>query len=249
MIPIIVPPFMTFLTLIRRSLRFHARAHFGVVLGATIGSAALIGALIIGDSVRETLRQRALQRLANASIALASGDRFISRELESGMLRGPLSRALLLSATQPSPTAAPAEILVRETMLLELPGTATVPSLRARANQVQVFGVEKKFWVFAGLTNVQPPGKDSVILNHELAEQLGAKKGDELLLRVERPGRMSRESAVMQREDQTVGSRLTVAGVLPPGSGGDLDLKAGGTPAMNAFVDIKAMSERAGLGD
>ena len=48
---------MTFRTLIRRSLRFHWRAHVGVVLGAAVGSAALIGALVVGDSVRE--RQKA----------------------------------------------------------------------------------------------------------------------------------------------------------------------------------------------
>ena len=33
---------MTLWTLIRRSLCFHARAHLGVVLGAAVGSAALI---------------------------------------------------------------------------------------------------------------------------------------------------------------------------------------------------------------
>src|SRR2546422_4309773 len=54
---------MTFRTLIRRSLRFHARSHFGVVLGAAIGSAALIGALVVGDSVRGSLRERALERI------------------------------------------------------------------------------------------------------------------------------------------------------------------------------------------
>ena len=39
---------MTFGTLIRRSLRFHWRSHLGVVIGAVIRSAALIGALIVG---------------------------------------------------------------------------------------------------------------------------------------------------------------------------------------------------------
>src|SRR5258706_806110 len=74
---------MTFRTLIRRSLRFHARSHLGVVLGAAIGSAALIGALIVGDSVRETLRERALQRLANTFFALAPGNKFFCHQLKS----------------------------------------------------------------------------------------------------------------------------------------------------------------------
>src|SRR5713226_6406908 len=54
---------MTIWTLIRRSLRFHARAHIGVVLGAAVGSAALVGALVVGDSVRGSLRERGAPRM------------------------------------------------------------------------------------------------------------------------------------------------------------------------------------------
>ena len=40
-------------TLIVRSLRFHWRGHLGVLLGAAVGSAALIGALVVGDSLKK----------------------------------------------------------------------------------------------------------------------------------------------------------------------------------------------------
>src|SRR5437867_8529099 len=72
---------MTARILIRRSLRFHARAHFGVVLGAAIGSAALIGALLVGDSVRQSLREQALARLGGTYFAMSSGDRFFKEHL------------------------------------------------------------------------------------------------------------------------------------------------------------------------
>src|SRR6188768_613975 len=76
---------MTFRTLIRRSLWFHWRSHLGVVLGAAVGSAALIGALAVGDSVRESLRQNALQRLAGVYVAMDSGDRFFRTDLLARM--------------------------------------------------------------------------------------------------------------------------------------------------------------------
>src|SRR5438874_7869088 len=76
---------MTFWTLIRRSLRFHARAHLGVVLGAAIGSAALIGALVVGDSVRGSLRERALEGIGKIEFALTSPDRFITQTLAQKM--------------------------------------------------------------------------------------------------------------------------------------------------------------------
>ncbi|MFN3408619.1 MAG: hypothetical protein ACK45B_06475, partial [Limisphaerales bacterium] len=64
-------------TLLWRSLCFHWRSHLGVVSGAAIGSAALIGALIVGDSVKGSLRERALERLGNTVAALNAGDRLL----------------------------------------------------------------------------------------------------------------------------------------------------------------------------
>src|SRR5512147_121022 len=72
---------MTTGTLIRRSLRFHWRSHLGVVLGAAIGSAALIGALVVGDSVKGSLRENALHRLGGVSMAMSTGDRFFTEGL------------------------------------------------------------------------------------------------------------------------------------------------------------------------
>src|SRR6267142_750772 len=166
---------MTFRTLIRRSLRFHARSHLGVVLGAAIGSAALIGALIVGDSVRETLRERALPRLANAWFALAPVDRFFRRQLEAGA-RGVMveHQYSLYRVLPPSSTA-----LANAATLLALPGTATQSPSSARANHVQVFGVQKDFWNFAGLLNFPHPTNDSVVLNEALAAGIGARAGDE----------------------------------------------------------------------
>ena len=66
---------MTIWTLIFRSLRFHARAHLGALLGAAVGSAVLIGALVVGDSVRGSLRDMALARLGKVQLELAANDR------------------------------------------------------------------------------------------------------------------------------------------------------------------------------
>src|SRR5438105_8890972 len=72
---------MTLRALILRSLRFHARSHLGVLIGAAIASAVLTGALLVGDSMRQSLRQRALGRLGPVHFALAPQDRFFSPNL------------------------------------------------------------------------------------------------------------------------------------------------------------------------
>src|SRR5262245_50313487 len=72
---------MNLRTLILRSLRFHWRNHLGVLLGATVGSAALMGALIVGDSVRGSLRELGWQRLGNVHSAMDTGDRLFRARL------------------------------------------------------------------------------------------------------------------------------------------------------------------------
>src|SRR5688572_3118171 len=75
---------MNFRTLILRSLRFHWRGHLGVLLGAAVGSAALIGALVVGDSVRLSLRELALQRLGWIDAAMELGDRLVAGTYYNG---------------------------------------------------------------------------------------------------------------------------------------------------------------------
>ena len=121
---------MTSRTLIRRSLRFHARAHVGVVIGAAIAGAALIGALVVGDSVRESLRERALARLGWVHFAMAPQDRFFSPNLIS-----------CFADLRPGSTTLPP--LPRSVSVgLNLPGTISRPDGTARANKINVIGVQ-----------------------------------------------------------------------------------------------------------
>ena len=62
--------------LIFNSLTHHARSHLGTLLGVVVASAVLIGALVVGDSVRFSLRQHALKRLGGVRLALVQHDRF-----------------------------------------------------------------------------------------------------------------------------------------------------------------------------
>src|SRR5436309_2350929 len=85
---------MTISKLIYRGLIFHARSHLGVVLGAAVGSAVLTGALVVGDSVRGTLRDFALARLGAAEFALALGDRFFRDRLGEDLQSPKLPKAM-----------------------------------------------------------------------------------------------------------------------------------------------------------
>lgn len=72
---------MSLVILILRSLRFYWRTHLGVLAGVAVTCAILTGALVVGDSVRFSLRQLALARLGRVTHAIATGDRFFREKL------------------------------------------------------------------------------------------------------------------------------------------------------------------------
>ncbi|MFM8469954.1 MAG: ABC transporter permease, partial [Limisphaerales bacterium] len=210
---------MTLRTLILRSLRFHARSHLGVLLGATLGSAILIGALLVGDSVRGSLRDMALARLGKIEAAMATGDRLFRAELATSLKAAPV---------------------------LALPGTANSADGSRRANRVHVLGVDESFWKLAAkapaFTNVPP---DSVVLNEALAQQLAAKPGDEVLLRVSKVSALSQDVALTTRDGQTVALRLRVHAVVGAEELGRFSLQANQVAPFNAFVPLDLLQNKA----
>ncbi|MEW6161250.1 MAG: ABC transporter permease, partial [Verrucomicrobiota bacterium] len=218
---------MTRSTLIFRSLRFHARAHAGTLLGAGIGTAVLVGALVVGDSVRQSLRDMAMLRLGRIEMALASNDRFFRAELSSA-LEDPLD----------APAAA----------ALVVAGTASNQERTARANRVQVLGVDERFWNFSlDPISFAPPKRGEVVLNETLAQQLRAKPGESVLLRVEKPSQLSRDAPMSPEEDASLALRVTVSAVVPERQFGRFSLQANQVPPFNAFVDRDWLGEQLDL--
>ena len=218
-------------TFIWRSLRFHARAHLGVVLGAIVGSAALIGALIIGDSVRGSLHALALLRLGNVDVALVATDRLFRDQLADDLQNGQ--------------TVAKGAGAFEAAPVLIIQGTAADPDGSARANQVQILGVDSR------LARLQPGApdfgaatNDVAILNSHLAAQLGAKTGDTVLVRVRKPSLLSREAPITPQSDFSVALRLKVAGIVDDEHFGRFSLRASQLAPLNAFVPLSLLQTR-----
>src|SRR4030095_101917 len=183
---------MKFSTLIFRSLQHRWRQHLGVLLGAAVGSAALIGALVVGDSVRGSLRQQALERVGWVDAALAPTDAFFTDALAASI------------------QGATGTITVhRAVAALRLPATASLPDGSARANRVFILGVRSNFWPAKVADEFAAMPRQSVIINDALAGQLHARPGDRLVFRVHKPSALSRDVPITPQRDASVASRLT----------------------------------------
>ncbi len=230
-------------TLVRRSLAFHWRAHLGVGLGAAIGTATLLGALLLGDSVRGTLRTRALERLGATALALRAPERFFTDAFpanEADRLPGAAGHATVL----------------------QLLASAARPDGAARAHRVQLLGVTPAFWRMAttartrtqsGHASVEPDerlrriGPNEAFLNRVLATRLALEPGDELVLRVPRPTALSADVALSPRSGNTAALRVRVAAILDGPEAGNFSLENHPQAPLNVFVAREDLQRASGL--
>lgn len=204
-----------------RGLRYHWRSHMAVLLGVCVGTAVLTGALLVGDSMRGSLRAMALARLGGIDLAL-SGTRFLSADL-------------------PQELQGPGGCVRQAAGLILLRGSAAAPATGTTAANVQIVGVDHAFGAVIAPHNrhaVATPADRQIVLNEALARQLDVRAGDDVLLRIGRPATISPESLLGSRDETTATLRGIVATIVPPAAGGDFALRPSPLPPRNAFVSL-----------
>ncbi len=219
--------------LVAQSIRHYWRTHLGVILGSALAALVLTGALMVGDSVKATLRAQAEARVGKIGEALLCGERFVSWPREVKKRPSVVARTLA-----PGPDAAG---------VLMLSGTAVRSDGKARANKVQIVGVDDAFWKLSPSANAVPLTANEIALNERLAAQLGVKPGDEVLLRLEKPSAFSKDAPLSGEDEGSVSLRVRVARVVDDADFGRFALASGQVPPHTAFVPLVALQEKLGL--
>ena len=212
--------------LIKRSLVYFWQTNLVVVLGVATAVAVLTGALLIGESVRGSLRDLVSQRLGRTDDLIASTSFF--REQLAADISQP--GAATISDTVP---------------LIALDGLVTHEPSRRRAGNVRVYGVDDRFWKFNGVA-VESPQNREVLLSEGLASELGAANGDSVLLRIERPSDIPVESLHGRKEDPGRTLRLNLKSVLPGASLGEFSLRPQQGPVRAIFVSLSFLQRELG---
>ncbi|MEK0451070.1 MAG: hypothetical protein RL088_3338 [Verrucomicrobiota bacterium] len=220
-------------SLIRNSIRHNWRTHLGVVLGCALASLVLVGALMVGDSVKGTLRAQAEARVGKIGEALLCGERFVPWPADKAKRPAVLARMFF-----PGKDAAG---------VLLMQGSAVRSDGKARANKVQVVGVDGDFW------KLSPSGSDkadgSVALNERIAAQLSLKVGDELSVYVEKPGAFSKDAPLSGEEAALVTVKARVGRIVGDEDFGRFALTASQVPPNTVFVPLAELQAKVGLGE
>lgn len=212
--------------LVLRSLAYFWRTNIAIVLGVATAVAVLAGALLVGDSVRGSLRDLVLQRLGRTDLVVASPGFF--REQLAADLRADQNVGARIDRTTP---------------LVVVQGVVTAQESGRRAGQVRVYGVDDRFWRFHGVDAVSGPSVGDALLSPSLARHLGAESGSTVLVRVERPSDVPLESLHGRKEDVGRTLRLSVGGVIPASSLGEFSLEARQDEVRAVFVPLAQLQD------
>jgi len=208
--------------LLLRNLAYHWRGNLAVFLGVMVGTAVLTGALLVGDSLRGSLRALTLEQLGWVDEALVAG-RFFREDLGRDLAAGQVSPAILVN------------------------GSASVTSSgRSRAT---ILGVDARFWPRGAVPvdmDFWAGDNREVMLNAALAETLRTKIGDTITLTIQKADSIPRESLLGKRRTDDVLQELTVTvrQILPQDGMARFSLKPKPEAARNAFVPLAFLQSK-----
>ena len=218
---------MTLLGLVRRNIRHFWPTNVAVVAGVGVAVAVLAGALLVGASVRASLRGLALERLGAVDAVVTSAT-FVPETFTDE----------LWTATGVSDRYAGVIPIVA------VEGFVTHQPSGRRASGVQVYGVDDRFWTFHGADPGQLHLDDrETFLSPGLARELGADLDDTLLVRVERPSAVPLSSLHGRRDDVGRTLRLDVARVLDADEHGEFSFRPQQGLARSVFVPLARLQD------
>jgi ABC-type lipoprotein release transport system permease subunit len=218
--------------LVVRSLRHYWRTNVAVVLGVATAVAVLAGALLVGDSVRGSLRDLVLQRLGRADLAV----------LSSGFFREALAADLQADPDFASSFSGIAPVVVMQ-------GLVTDQASGRRASRVAVYGVDDRFWQFHRAAGVRGPAGREALLSGALAGDIGAAPGADIVVRLERPSAIPIESLHGRKDNLGRSLRLKVHSIVAPEDLGDFSLQPKQGAVRAVFVPLKRLQQDLDVND
>ncbi|MFK7735101.1 MAG: FtsX-like permease family protein [Pirellulaceae bacterium] len=211
-----------------RSLSYYKKSHLAVALGVAAATAVMVGALVVGDSVRYSLRSLVEKRLDGID-ALLHAQTFMAEEtLELENTPAPIAPAIFFPSASVEHR--------RESTEGE--------SQLTRASRVQVVGVDQRFSEQLSESELPALQSDEVALNASLAAELGAVVGDEVSILISDPSGVPKDSALGKKEDTTVSiPRQKLVAILPDKSIGGFSLFADQSTPRNVFASLETLQD------
>ncbi len=186
----------------------------------------MIGAIMVGDSLKTSLRVVTSYRIGKVQYALMS---------TNGSLREALADSL--QARVPV-AAAPVQSISGIMSSLRPRDSKLYPDKHA----VTINGVDDRFWSM-GLSGTVPDGftDSTVVINRTLAQMMGLAIGDAIVLRFEKKRILSVDAPFALSDDNIIAHRFTIGGIAERKQSGDFSMKAEHHEVYNVFLPLRKL--------
>ena len=206
-----------------RSFKYFWQIHLTVALCTAVATGVLAGALIVGDSVRGSLRSLTTERLGAIQHALLA-DHFFQPDL---LNRQNTTPAILLN------------------------GTVVAPQTQTRASKVNIIGITESFFPFwegypvPNLNKAENQPFDAIVINEALQNELDVQVGDALLVNMPQVADIHPEFLLGERDaSEAIRTlRLVVSDIIPTENAGRFNLRAHQNLPFNAFIALPVLQK------
>lgn len=196
------------------------------MLLAGVCCAILTGAMLVGDSVQYSLRRLGSMRLGNVRFAMVAGDRFFRQELAEGI--------------QEKSSVPTAPVLALRGILESADGALCL-------NNVNVYGVDDRFWAFTDTPPMETRIRDDTAwVSEAVASRLGGQRND-LLIRFAATTALSQDLIFSTETSRTQAWPVVIAGTVRDESLGRFGLQTQQEAPLNVFVSLGWLAQKAGV--
>ena len=205
------------------SLKHFWQIHLTVALCTAVATGVLAGALIVGDSVRGSLRSLTTERLGAIQHVLLA-DHFFQPDLLQRENKVP---AILLN------------------------GTIVAPQTQTRASKVNIAGVTDDFFTFwqedtaPNLNKAPEQPFNAIVINEVLQNELNVQVGDTLLVNMSQAADIHPEFLLGERDAASAiqSLRLVISDIIPTKNAGRFNLQANQSLPFNAFIALPVLQK------
>ena len=215
--------------LLRANLGYYWRTNLAMLLGVATAVAVLAGALLVGDSVKASLRDLFVQRLGSTDYVVTA----------QGFFREQLA-ADIQNHAQFSSSG-----LIAACPLIAIEGSVTNETNKQVGSRIRVYGIDERFWTFHARPNAAL-GRNEILVSESLARELSSGAGDQIVLRVEKPSAIPIESLHSRKDDLGATLRLSVKAVLAPDALGEFSLQPQQGAVRAVFVPLHVLQDELG---
>ena len=212
---------MNLFKLILRNLQYYKKEHSLLFIGMILSTAILTSALIIGDSVKFSLNNIVSKRLGTTQQIILTQERYFPASFSNAL------------ANELHTTTAP---------VLLLRGMASSDNSEARVPNIQVCGIDSKFWEI-GNCSMPNLNQNEVIINRKLAEKLNLNIGDELSIRIEKVSFVSKNAPFVPDENNSVALRMKVKEFADEQSFGNFNIQTSQITPYSVFFSLEKLSK------